>query len=192
MCNNGMYEDMTKGLIYDNAACQKGKGVDFAINRLKEQMRRYYQQNHTNTGWAAHLDIRHYFPSTPQSVAKETLQRQIRDPDFLRHAEAIVDGFEDTKTAEEITASGYTGKCGIHLGNQMSQLIQMGNPDRIDHYMETSLRKMGLSLNKKSCVYPLEQGITYLHIHFKLTESGKVILRLDRKAIAKERKSCGT
>ena len=102
----------------------------------------------------------------------------------------------------------------------MSQLIQLGNPDQIDHYLkehmhvryyarymddfiiidgsqehlmecvkyvEKSLREMGLSLNKKSCVHPLEQGITYLHIHFKLGESGKVILRLDRKSISKER-----
>lgn len=221
MCNNGLYDDMTRGLIYDNAACQKGKGVDFAIDRMKEQMRRYYRQNHTNKGWAVHLDIHHYFPSTPQSVAKDTLRHRIRDPNLLRHAEAIVDSFEDTRTAEEIAESGYAGKCGIHLGSQMSQLIQLGNPDRIDHYLkehmhvryyarymddfiiidssrkhlmecinyvEASLWEMGLSLNEKSCVYRLEQGITYLHIHFKLTESGKVILRMDRKSISKERK----
>lgn len=220
MCNNGLYEDMTRGLIYDNAACQKGKGVDFAVNRLKEQMRRYYQKNHTNIGLAAHLDIHHYFPSTPQSVAKDTLRHRIQDPDFLRHAEKIVDSFEDARTAEEIDA-GDSEKRGIHLGSQMSQLIQLGNPDQIDHflkehmhvryyarymddfiiidsnrehlmecvnYVETSLREMGLSLNKKSCIYPLDQGITYLHLHFNLTESGKVILRLDRKAIMKERK----
>lgn len=220
MCNNGLYEDMTRGLIYDNAACQKGKGVDFAIDRMKEQLRRYYRENHTNKGWAAHLDIHHYFPSTPQSVAKDTLRHRVQDHDFLRHAETIVDSFEDARTAEEI-AAGDPEKRGIHLGSQMSQLIQLGNPDQIDHYLkehmhvryyarymddfiiidssrehlmecveyvETSLREMGLALNKKSCVYPLEQGITYLHIHFKLAESGKVILRLDRKSISKERK----
>lgn len=218
MCNNGIYDDMTNGLIYDNAACQKGKGVDFAIERLREQLRRYFRKNQTNKGWAAHLDVRHYFPSTPHSAAKDTLRKRIHDPDFLRHVEAIVDSFSDS---QQETKPDEFGQRGIHLGSQISQLIQLGTLDQIDHhlkermhvqcyarymddfvivdksrehlmecvrYVEKSLHSIGLSLNKKSTVQPLEHGITYLRLHFKLTQSGKVVLRIDHKAITKERK----
>lgn len=220
MCNNGIYDDMTRGLIYDNAACQKEKGVDFTINRLKTHLYRYFSENKTNKGWAAHLDIRHYFPSTPHETAKDTIRKRVTDAEFVRQVETIIDSFTDMRPENEIAADPF-GKRGIHLGCQMSQLIQLANLDQIDHYqkehmhakhyirymddfilidnskehllecveqVKKSAEALGLSLNEKSCVYPLEQGIVFLRLHFYLTESGKVIIRLDHHAIAKERK----
>lgn len=219
MRNNGVYDDMTRGLLYENAACQVGKGTDFSVENLKKQLRRYYRRYNTNKGWAAHLDIRRYFPSTPHIVAKETLRQRIRDPDLLRHTEAIVDSFKDARTAEAIAQDPV--RRGIYLGSEMSQLIQLGNLDRLDHYMkermhvryydrymddfilvdnskdhlmecveyiETALHGMGLALNKKSSVFPLESGIKYLKRRFILTKTGKVIVLADRKEVAKERK----
>ena len=31
MCNNGVYDDLTHGFLYDNMACQVGKGTDLAF-----------------------------------------------------------------------------------------------------------------------------------------------------------------
>lgn len=151
-------------------------------------------------------------------MAKEALRQKIRDPDFLRHTEAIVDSFEDTRPAEELARDPV--KRGIYLGSQMSQLTQLGNPDRLDHYLkehmhvlyydrymddfiiidnsrehlmecvtyiETALRDMGLTLNKKSSIFPLKNGIKYLKRRFVLTETGKVIVRVDQKEVSKER-----
>ena len=34
LCDNVLYPEVTRHFIYDNCACQRGKGVDFALNRL--------------------------------------------------------------------------------------------------------------------------------------------------------------
>ena len=53
--------------IYDNYACQKGKGTDFARNRLKELLRRYYRK-HGNTGYVYQFDIKGYYPNMSHEV----------------------------------------------------------------------------------------------------------------------------
>lgn len=216
MCNNGIYEDMTRSLIFDNAACQMGKGTDFSVERLKKQLGRYYRKHGGNKGWAAHLDVRHYFPSTPRSIAKQTLETRISDQDFLQHTKMIVDSYPPSEEK-----NGAFGPRGISLGCQMSQLVQLANLDHIDHYVKEhmhvdiyvrymddfivvdsdkerlkecvayireALGKEGLSLNEKSCMHRLEDGIVYLHRRFILTETGKVVVRFDRAKIAQERR----
>ena len=48
LTDNYLYEKVTKSFIYDNGACQVGKGTDFSRNRLDCQMQRYYRTE----GWA--------------------------------------------------------------------------------------------------------------------------------------------
>ena len=45
-----IYPAISRSLIYDNAACQKGKGTDFARNRFKCHLQRYYRK-HGNDGY---------------------------------------------------------------------------------------------------------------------------------------------
>ena len=42
LCDNYLYEAMTRTFVYDNCACQIDKGTDFAMNRLNCHMQRYY------------------------------------------------------------------------------------------------------------------------------------------------------
>ena len=41
--DNVVYPTMTRSFIYDNFACQKGKGTDAARERLKEFLRKYFR-----------------------------------------------------------------------------------------------------------------------------------------------------
>ena len=43
LCDNYLYPELTKRFIYDNGACQKGKGTDFALDRLSGFFRDYYK-----------------------------------------------------------------------------------------------------------------------------------------------------
>ena len=47
---------------------------------------------------------------------------------------------------------------------------------------------LGLSLNKKTCISPLKNGIDFLGFHTYLTESGKVIRKLRRHSKTKMRR----
>ena len=48
------------------------------------------------------------------------------------------------------------------------------------------LQRKGFTLNKKSHIGCVKDGIKFLKVHFKLTNTGKVIRKLDKKVFGKE------
>ena len=44
LCDNVLQPSVEPKLIYDNSACRKGKGTDFARNRLTGFLRKFYRQ----------------------------------------------------------------------------------------------------------------------------------------------------
>lgn len=219
MCNNGLYRNITQGFIYDNCACQLGKGLHFALNRLQCHMQRMYRKTGPRA-YALKLDIKKFFPSIPHTIAKAAVAKRVPDPDFVRHVYAIIDSFTDPRPPAEIAADPF-GPRGIALGSQVSQLIALAVLDNIDHYIkerlqmryyvrymddlvilhpnkdvlyhcmltiEAKLAAIGLTLNPKSCIYPVGQGVLFLKQRFIFTASGKVIRRITRQAISRERR----
>lgn len=206
LCDNVLYDEMTRGFIHDNCACQRGKGVDFALDRMNAHLQRYYRK-HGSSGWVLRCDIRRYFPETPHEVAKEAIRKRVKDPRCCLAAEEIVDSFG--------------GDRGIGLGSQVSQLVELSVLDPIDHYIKERLRikhyvrymddfilihedraalesakrviaekvnALGLEMNRKTQISPLKNGIRFLKWRFILTDSGRVIRRISRQSVAKERR----
>lgn len=206
LCDRILYRDMTRGFIHDNCACQIGKGVDFALNRLEAHLRRYYRK-HGASGWVLKCDIHHFFPETLHDVAKAAARKRVKNDRAYEAAGQIIDSFG--------------GDRGIGLGSQVSQLVELAVLDDIDHYikerlqirhyirymddfvlihenretMERALEEIrkrvdaiGLQLNQKTQVFPLKQGIVFLKWRFILTDSGKVIRKLSRKNVTRERR----
>lgn len=206
LCDNILVPEITKGFIYDNCACQKGKGIDFAIDRMDTHLHRHYRKNGSD-GWVLRCDIRHYFPETSHEVAKSAVRKRIKD-DRAYHAVCdIIDSFG--------------GEKGIGLGSQVSQLIQLAVLDDMDHYIKERLRikhyirymddfilihhdrgvlehclaeirkivnDLGLELNEKTQIHPLKNGIKFLKWRFILTKTGKVVRRMSRRGIVRERR----
>lgn len=139
MCNNGLRDDLLRSLIYDNGACQRKKGVDFAIDRTICFLQKYYREHGSNTGYYDHLDIKGYFPNTPHEEAKRTIRKYVKDQDFVRHVEMLIDSFEDKREEAEIQADPY-GKRGIALGSEISQHIELALPSDIDHAIKEKLK----------------------------------------------------
>lgn len=50
------------------------------------------------------------------------------------------------------------------------------------------LAGLGLTLNGKTCIYPLSKGVVWLKWHYYLTPTGKVIRRMSDRSIAKMRR----
>lgn len=206
LCDNYLYEAVTKGFIHDNCACQIGKGVSFAHKRMSVHLRRYFNR-HGRDGWVLQCDIAKYFPSTPHETAKAAIRERVEDERVYRHVAAIIDSFG--------------GDRGIGLGSQASQLIELAVLDDLDHFIKERLRikyyirymddfllihpdrvvlenalreirqrieALGLRLNSKTQIYPLRRGIVFLRWHYRLTETGKIVRRMDRRSITRERR----
>ena len=206
LCDNYLYEAVTKGFIHDNCACQIGKGVSFAHKRMGVHLRRYFNK-HGKDGWVLQCDIAKFFPSTPHETAKKAIRKRVKDDAIYQHIANIIDSFG--------------GDHGIGLGSQASQLIELAILDDLDHFIKERLRikhyirymddfilihqdravlenalqeiksrveALGLKLNHKTHIFPLKQGIKFLRWRYLLTDSGKIVRRMDRRSIVRERR----
>lgn len=203
----GIYPTMSRGFIYDNAACQKNKGADFARGRLKCHLQRYYRKNGLD-GYVLKIDIRGYYPNMRHDVAKSTFKKKL-DPNVYERAEAILDGFP--------------GEIGFNPGSQIIQIAGISVLDSIDHYIKERLRvkyylrymddmliignnkdeletirqdiaeqlkSIGFDLHPdKTKIVSIRDSVTFLGFIFRLTNTGKVLMTLDpQKARAERRK----
>ena len=206
-CNLGLYDDLTRDNIYDNGACQKGKGTTFTMDRLSCHMQRFWRR-HGLDGWVLRLDIRKFFDSIPHQPLKDMVLAKVMNPEFAWIACEVIDSFDDP---------------GIGLGSQLSQLLAISYLSDMDHFVKERLgirhyirysddivlmhkshdtlsdawREMrrclaeekGLSLNEKKCTLsPLSQGISFMKFRFFLTETGKIIRTLDRGNVTHARR----
>ena len=202
-----IYPQMTKSFIYDNAACQRGKGTDFARNRVKEMLVDFYHKYGTE-GYVLKTDISKYYDSIPHDVAGYVFRKNLDDWSY--------------EQAMNIIKHQYPGDIGFNPGSQMIQILGIALPNSIDHaikekyhvkyysrYQDDSLcicqskefleellihieemyAKLGLKLNKKkSKIYSLSRGFEYLGFDFRMAKTGKVLMTVSATKVKKERK----
>lgn len=192
-----IYPAMSKGFIYDNCACQKGKGSDFARRRMKCHMERYYRK-HGAAGFVLKIDIRKYYDSMRHDVVKACFREKLPDNVYQRAA-GILDGFP--------------GDTGFNPGSQIIQIAGISVLDKIDHFIKERLRvrhymrymddmvlignnhkemegwlrtikdklaKIGFETHpEKTKITPLRIGFMWLGYRYRLTGTGKVVMTAD-------------
>lgn len=201
LCDNYLTAAVSKSFIYDNCACQVGKGTKFAKDRLKHHLRSFYKGFGVN-GYVLKCDIKSYFGSTRHDVAKAAIRKRVDDEWAVSMVDEIIDSFNHGPNAD----------VGIGLGSQVSQLIQLAVLDDLDHFIKEKLKikqyvrymddfvlmhpdkeylkycreqigmelaKIGLELSeKKTQIFPVTQSIPFLGFVFRLTPTGKVVVRI--------------
>lgn len=217
ICNNGVYDDLTRDLLPESFACQKGKGTDQAIRCVIQMLQRLHRERPGAPIYGVHLDIKKYFPSTPHSEIKRRDEQIITEPLFLPYLSEIVDSYDDHRTEAEITADPF-GKRGTGLGSQINQLHQISLLNDLDHELkqlcrdtarynddilmlshnreiveigrgitEARLAEKGLIMTDKSGVFKAQNGFYFLRKRFLITDTGKIVIRLHKKAMSEER-----
>ena len=89
ICDSILTPALTKYLIYDNGASQKGKGVDFHRRRFEAHLHSYYIQHGTNEGYIMLGDFTGYYANIPHDKCREVLEqfltRSVSNPAELRY-----------------------------------------------------------------------------------------------------------
>lgn len=217
MCNNGVYDDLTRPFIYDNMACQKGKGTDLTIRRVVHMLQRLHREAPGEPVYGCHMDVRQFFPSTPHEGLRQMDRALMSEPEYIPYLDEIIDNSEDKRPRDEVEADPF-GERGTGLGSQINQLHQIAYLDELDHGVkcicrfyirynddflflshdketvrkaEEAIRKelegLGLVATVKQR-FRAEQGFGFIGKRFILTETGKVIVRLRKGAMADERR----
>lgn len=201
-----IYPTMSRSFIYDNAACQKGKGADFARDRMKCHLERYYRK-FGPAGYVLKIDIKKYYDSMRHDIVKQAFERKLPENVYNRAAK-ILDGFP--------------GNVGFNPGSQIIQIAGISLLDPLDHFIKERLRvkhylrymddmvlignnhrqmqdwleairekllEIGLEIHpKKTKITPLRKGMLWLGYQYRLTGTGKVVMTVDPKRIQAARK----
>lgn len=193
--DNIIYPAMSKSFIYDNCACQINKGTDFARNRLKLFLHKFYNKFKME-GYVLQIDIHKYYPSMSHLYVEDLFKSKIDRDTF--------------KSIKEILDNQYKSDKGYNPGSQLIQIAGISALNKIDHYIKEVLHikyyvrymddfillhddkqylneclnnirieldKLGFSFNEnKTRVYPISNNIPFLGFNFRLTNTGKVLM----------------
>ena len=200
LCDNVLEPIFTRSFIRDNYASQVGKGTHYGLDRLREFMRRFYRQNGID-GWVLKCDISKYFYSIRHDVLKTLIRKKIFDPDVLWLVDLIIDSTEGNvgipignQTSQLFALLYLDGldhfvkeKLGIKFyGRYMDDFFLIHHDkaylQECRKQIEEFVQKRGLSLNAKTNIFPLKNGVDFLGFHTYLTESGAVIRKVRRRS----------
>ncbi len=199
LCDNVILPRLSEVFIYDNCAGQKGKGTLFGLQRLEEHMTTFWQK-HRLEGYILKCDISKFFYNISHEQLKDIVEYHFSyDTDICWLCSIFIDstagkGIPLGNQINQGFALMYldgmdkliTGELGIeYYGRYMDDFYLM-HPDKdylkyclevITAYLDT----LELTLNGKTQIFPIKNGVSYLGFHSYITENGKVIRKLDNK-----------
>jgi len=207
LCTNVLIPHLVRSLIHDNGASVTGKGIHFAINRLKRHLRQHFKQ-HGKDGYVLLIDFKGYF----EHILHEPL-RDIYDKAFG----------EDKKLVELAMLFVYAfGERGLGLGSEVSQINAITYSSGNDHHIKEVLRckhygrymddsyflcetkeqaqrildvmleryaALGIQTSpRKTSIVKISRGFSFLKTHFSLEDTGRIVVRPGRVGIVRQRR----
>jgi len=202
LVDNYLMPLLRRQFVFDNVACQKGKGVYFAHRRMKLFLEEIKKYENPQQGYFVKADVHKFFESIDHMVLKEKLFRLVKDKDIYDLLVKIIDSFHKE-----------TDK-GLPMGNQSSQCFALLYLSSLDHllkekekvrfylrYMddmilfvdskeearkclsliESELENVRLSLNPKSTIYPFKEGFEMIGWRYRIRKN-KTRVRLRRSS----------
>ena len=199
VCDEVLAPTLDRKLIYDNAACRIGKGTHFALGRVSGFLHDYYNRYGAD-GYFLKCDIRKFFDNIDHNALKNKLRRAFDDEELFSLLCMIIYSYE-VAPGKGIPLGNQTSQWfAIYYLDGFDRLIKeklrikyysryMDDCVLIHHdkdYLKQCLAEMQdyiendlhLSLNEKTKIFPIKNGVDYLGWHFYMTESGKVIRKV--------------
>lgn len=206
LVDNVVTPALTRGLIRENCACQKGKGTDDARDLLVRDMRRWYAA-HGLEGWTLGLDVAGYYGHMRHGDIEELFGSKLSSA--------------ATAMCMQIVEADYSGDVGVTAGSPLMQVVGISMLNKIDHEVKERLRiknyvrymddmlmiggrgelerararigemlsGLGMELNaRKTHLQPVSQPVPWLGVVFRLTGTGKVVRTIRPEKVREERR----
>ncbi len=206
LADNALIPVLGPSFIYDNGACMKYKGYDFAMRRLECHLQRHYRK-HGNEGYILMFDFSKFYENIDHNQIRGIIRKYFYDPRIRKAVDDIMATF---------------GPSGLGLGSQISQVLALASGSPLDHAikqdmgikhyarynddgylihpskeylheclakMETICEALHIKLNrKKTQIVKLSHGFKFLKARIYLTSTGKIIRKISKKSIVCERR----
>lgn len=218
LCDNVLTPAITPYLIYDNGASQKGKGVSFHRKRLETHLHQYYRKHKSNEGYILLIDFSSYYASIPHDLCLKNLQGFLKNTNkeeakiALWILKNIFNVFNiDNKNGRGVDIGSQPSQnIGISYPSKIDNYIKIvkgvkyygryTDDSYIIHEDKEFLKEiligiknianeLGLIINdRKTRIAKLSQQFKVLQIYYQLTETGRIIRKINPKAITRERR----
>lgn len=206
LCDYALVPMLGRTFIYDNAASLKYKGYHFAIRRLCQHLREHYRK-YGKDGYILLFDFRKFFDNVSHKVCKDILRQEFTDERIINITEHFIDMFGEkglglgsqiSQTFALASANRldhYIKEyCGVHgYGRYMDDGYLI---DYSKEYLQWCLegirricKELDITLNeKKTQIVKLSHGFTYLKTRFYLTDTGKILRKIYKRSVTRERR----
>ena len=157
-CDNIFIPSLRPYLIYDNCASLKGRGIDMQRNRMKVHLQKYFRQYQSNDGYILQGDFSKFFDNLDHDKIVKAISEKIKDTyslefikmvlksfclDFSNCSDTEIEAYKNgTKIINSLNfrkANTNTTKTickGVEIGSEVSQIIGVFYPYRLDNYIK--------------------------------------------------------
>ena len=148
LCDQLLTPLFTPKLIYDNGASLPNKGVSFTRKRVQQYIEKATRE-YGNDFYVLQFDFKSFFDSIPHETCYKILKRYIRDDELLNLTMQIIKAptlrklrsIEDKAEIEQMVQRLNNDELiGICLGSQVSQILALAIPNKLDHYIKDVCR----------------------------------------------------
>lgn len=198
-------------LIHDNGASRIGKGVAFCRRRFEQHIREYYRK-HGNRGFILLGDFKSYYASINAVTAREMmldlLSRKLSEDDLIE-TEWLLHTILGDDTGINIGGQ-ISQNIGITFAHRVDNYVKTVCGQRYyarysdDFYLIADSRellleivsgirleaeKVGLTIHPhKTHIAPIDKPFRFLQISYRMTDTGKLVRRINPKSVTRERK----
>lgn len=206
LCDNCLTPVLSSNLIYDNGATLPKKGPHFALKRCKKHLADHIRK-FGREGYILLMDFKSYFETISHELVLKIIDAALSDKRTKKLIKALVDAFGkiglglgsqvsqilavvfgnplDHFSKEDLGISGYARyNDDIYLIHRSKEFL-IECLEKIKEVCE----RLHLTINlKKTKIVKLSKGFKYLKCKFYITDSGKIVKKIDRRSITRSRR----
>ena len=206
LCDYALVPMVGRTFIYDNGASMENKGYTFAINRICQHLREHYRKYGTE-GYILLFDFSKFFDRVSHKLVKAILHKEFTDERLIAIMEHFIDAFGDVgmglgSQISQVLALASANRLD-HYIKEKAQIRGYGrymDDGYLIHHSKEHLqkcmqaikilcRRLDIKLNeKKTQIVKLSHGFTWLKVRFFLLPSGKIVRKIYRRSVTKQRK----
>lgn len=205
LCDNCLIPALQPSFIYDNGASMKNKGYTFAINRITEALRKHYRR-YGQKGYVLVFDFSKFFDNVSHRLVKMSVAKKITDERLKQISSHFIDAFGDIGLG---LGSQISQVLALASANRLDHFVkEMCKIKGYARYMDDGYLispskdelkrclkaikgicdELEIKLNKKKTqIVKLSHGFTWLKVRFFLTKTGKVIRKIYKRSVVKQR-----
>lgn len=213
LCDNALIPRIAGSFIYDNGASRKKKGYDFAVNRMLCHLQRHIRKSGTG-GYILLGDFKAFFDEIMHWVVDQILRKRFSDLRLIGITEDLIRMFDPDKPFKQRRGLGLGSPISQVLAPAVASAIDhfVKNVLHIkgygrymdDFYLvhESKLylqhcanvirkrcREIGMTLSeRKTQIVKLTHGFTWLKVRVFITKTGKIIRKLHRSSVVRQRR----